>query len=599
MMTQWTYFTPAEVKPKGWLLDQLRIQANGLSGNLDHVWPDVKNSAWIGGEGEERERVPYWLDGFVPLAYLLDNDDMKARAKQYVDYILDHQQPDGWICPYPYDRKMGNRDLWSVELMSKVLTVYYQCTKDERIPDALHRMLKNCYMLLKSGTAALENWDKYRWYEALFGINFLYARNKEDWLVELARMLKEQGQDFEELTDLWKRPLNRWRYETHIVGLMMMLKSEAVTYDILGEEYTDKAERLWRVLEQYNNTAIGLITGDECLAGISPIHGTETCGVVEQLFSFETLFAQTGDRKWLDRMDTVVFNAMPAPLTEDMWAHQYLQFANQMALRLYYGFPPHRTNPDGCQLYGVDPLCGCCTSNHTQGWPKFTLSVFAYNDDTVYNLFTVPSELTTTDKHIIIETNYPFEHSVRYTIEAKSAFNFKVRIPAFAEKLTVNGVSVVGETELTFAIAAGEKRVIDVQFEATPHFVQRPYDLHAVQWGPLFFSVPVKYEVSRRKLEQPYYEDEYTPTSDWNYAYCSPKLELKRHEVGKIPFSEKHPPVTIKATVKKIDWGYEDGYEWLCAKVPESREAISEAEEIELYPYGCAKLRMTELPMVK
>ena len=95
-MQQWTYFTPAELKPQGWLLRQLRLQANGLSGNLDRVWPDVKNSAWIGGDAEERERVPYWLDGFVPLAYLLDDDDMKARAKGYMDYILAHQQP-GWL----------------------------------------------------------------------------------------------------------------------------------------------------------------------------------------------------------------------------------------------------------------------------------------------------------------------------------------------------------------------------------------------------------------------------------------------------------------------------------------------------------------------
>jgi len=598
-MKQWTYYTPSELKPRGWLLRQLRIQADGLSGNLDKVWPDVKNSAWIGGDGEERERVPYWLDGFVPLAYMLEDEDMIARAKRYIDIILERQQPDGWICPYPYDRKAGRRDTWSVELMSKMLTVYYQCSKDERIPGALYRMLKNFYQLLKSGTVTLANWDKFRWYEALFGINFTYERCHEAWLVDLARILKEQGQDFEELTELWKRPLNRWRYQTHIVGLMMMLKSEAVTCDILGEEYTDKAERLWTVLNRYNNTAIGLITGDECLAGISAIHGTETCGVVEQMFSFETLFAQSGDRKWLDRLDTVVFNAMPAPLTEDMWAHQYLQFANQMALRRHGGFPPFRTNPDGCQFYAVNAVYGCCTSNHTQGWPKFALSAFAHNADTVYNLFPVPSELTMEDKRITVESNYPFEHSVRYTVEAKSAFNFKIRIPTFAENLTVDGVLANGESELNFAITAGEKRVINVQFEATPHFVERPFDLHAVQWGALFFSVPVEYEVTRCKLEQPYYEDEYTPTSDWNYAYCSPKLELEHHPVGKIPFSEKNPPVTIKVDVKKINWGYADGYEWLCAKVPESREPISEAKEIRLIPYGCAKLRMTELPIIE
>ena len=48
------------VKPTGWLLRQLRIQANGLSGHLDEFWPDVgPNSGWLGGTGESWERGPY------------------------------------------------------------------------------------------------------------------------------------------------------------------------------------------------------------------------------------------------------------------------------------------------------------------------------------------------------------------------------------------------------------------------------------------------------------------------------------------------------------------------------------------------------------
>ena len=29
------------VKPTGWLLNQLRVQARGLTGHLDEIWPDV------------------------------------------------------------------------------------------------------------------------------------------------------------------------------------------------------------------------------------------------------------------------------------------------------------------------------------------------------------------------------------------------------------------------------------------------------------------------------------------------------------------------------------------------------------------------------
>ena len=81
-------FTTNEIKAAGWLRNQLEIQAKGLSGNLDKMWNSVKESSWIGGNDEGWERVPYWLDGFVPLAYLLDNNDMKARAKNMLTLFL-------------------------------------------------------------------------------------------------------------------------------------------------------------------------------------------------------------------------------------------------------------------------------------------------------------------------------------------------------------------------------------------------------------------------------------------------------------------------------------------------------------------------------
>ena len=64
-----------------------------------------------------------------------------------------------------------------------------------------------------------------------------------------------------------------------------------------------------------------------------------------------------------------------------------------------------------------------------------------------------------------------------------------------------------------------------------------------------------------------------------------------------IPFSVTKPPVVIRTKAQKIDWGFEDGYDTVCAKVPTSTAPLSVPEEIELHPYGCAKLRITELPL--
>ncbi len=602
-MRKWNFYTSKEIKPRGWLKRQLTIQALGLSGNLDLIWPDVKDSAWIGGNKEGWERVPYWLDGFVPLAYLLEDEVLISRAKKYIDAILSFQKPDGWICPCD-EGEIEKYDTWAVQLITKTLVVYYECSGDERIPDVVYKVLKNYYELLKEGKISLFDWGKARWFEGFIAINFTYERCGEEWLKDLAKLLKEQGLDYNEAISLWKRPLNKWDFRTHIVNIGMMLKSEAVSCGMLGEEYTDNAEKLYGILEEYNGTPVGLFTGDECLSGLSPIQGTELCAVAEQMYSFEQLFAYSGDNKWAERLELLAFNALPATISDDMWTHQYDQMSNQIACVKFPAKPIFRTNGAESHLFGLEPNYGCCTANFNQAWPKFALSAFMCDGDSIINALPVPAELKTDNEHIVIETNYPFENSFKYTVEVKDAITFRIRIPSFAENLTVNG-EATSENELSFDLIAGEKLEIDVAFDVAPRFVDRPHGLKSVRCGSLVFSVPVRYkrkmlEYERDGVERrmPYCDYELIPLSDWNYAYCTDSLEVCRKDVGDTPFFSVEPPVTVKTAVKKIDWGYEDGYDSVCAKIPASTEPISDEIELELYPYGCAKLRMTEIPKI-
>ncbi len=602
-MENWRYYSTKEIKPEGWLRRQLEIQAAGLSGNLDKVWPDIRDSAWIGGSREGWERVPYWLDGFVPLAYLLEDKDMIARAKRYIDAILAGQQPDGWICPCDADTR-PRYDSWAVQLISKVLVVYYECSGDERIPDAVYRVMKNYYELLRDGTIHLFDWGKSRWFEAMIAIDFLSKRCGEGWLKELAAILKAQGMDYEALTELWKRPLNRWRFETHIVNLCMMLKSEAVSCGLLGEDYTGLADRLHEVLDRWNGTAYGSYTGDECLAGLSPIQGTELCAIVEQMYSCELLYAATGEDRWAQRLEVLAFNALPAAISEDMWTHQYDQQSNQIACIAFPGKPVFRTNNHESHLFGLEPGFGCCTANFNQGWPKFALSGFLHREGEIKSGVMLPCRLSAGEADILLETSYPFEHRAKYTVHARKPFTFRVRIPEFAENLTVNGEQRE-EKELVYALEPGTT-VIEVAFTAKPRFEARPYGLRAVRWGSLVFSLPVRYEKKMHEYERdgvprkyPYCDYELIPVSEWGYAYSAEDLEVSLKGLGDVPFSVTEPPVTVRAKVKPIDWGFEDGYDTVCAKVPQSVVPISEEEEVELYPYGCAKLRMTELPFTE
>lgn len=599
-MRQWRFYTAKELSPAGWLRRQLEIQAKGLGGNLHKIWPDIRDSAWIGGKREGWERVPYWLDGFIPLAYLLRDEEMIGVVKQYVDAILAAQQADGWICPCP-ENKRARYDTWAVQLISKTLTVYYECSGDARIPEALSRVLKNYYDLLKSGEIRLFRWGESRWFETFIALDFLYAACGEDWIKDLARILKTQGYDYRRAIPAWKKPRHLWRRKTHIVNIAMMLKSEAVSCELLGEPYTDRAEALRTVLDRYNGTAFEGFTGDEVLSGLDPTRGTELCAVVEQMYSCEHLFAYTGDPKWAERLEAIAFNALPATLSEDMWTHQYVQMVNQIACKRTMLMAPFSTNGPEAHLFGLEPNFGCCTANFSQGWPKLALSAFLHRDNTILNALMLPCELRDRGVTIRLETDYPFRNTARYLIDADRAFSFEVRIPSFAENPTVNGIPA-GPGNAKFAIAPGHTE-IEVAFSVSPVFRARPNGLSAVRVGSLLFSVPIAYdkkphEYVRFGVERkfPYCDYQLLPKTPWNYAFAAPDLTVDRPGAGETPFSQTSPPVTATARLQPIRWGLKFPYRSVCRKTPKSKTPLAPPETVTLIPYGCARLRMTEMP---
>ena len=193
-------FTPlpiGAIRPAGWLLRQLRIQADGLTGHLDEFWPDVGESQWFGGKAEGWERAPYWLDGAIPLAWILDDEPLKARITRYVDFIVTHQRADGWYSPYPEDAVTKRYDMWAILLANKVLVQYHEATGDARALDAVVKSLKA--ILAGLDRTPLYGWGKFRWYEGLVSVYYVYERTREPWLLDLARKLREQGVDFEAL----------------------------------------------------------------------------------------------------------------------------------------------------------------------------------------------------------------------------------------------------------------------------------------------------------------------------------------------------------------------------------------------------------------
>jgi DUF1680 family protein len=590
------------VMPKGWLLDQLKIQAGGLSGHLDEFWPDLgANSAWLGGAGEGWERGPYFLDGLVPLAYLTKNPTLIAKVRKWMDWTLDHQRADGWLGPEK------NIDWWPNYVMLKALTQFQEATNDPRVIPAMQRYF--AYQAAHLDQRPLKEWAIFRWHDEVLSVLWLYNRNGDRALLDLARKLHQQGHDWEaqyaNFQTREKVTKQQANLATHGVNTAMALKAAAVWWLITGDP-GDRASlsQMLEALDRYHGQPAGIFAADEHLSGRDPSQGTELCAVVEAMFSLEQDIAILGDAAFGDRLERIAYNALPATLSKDLWAHQYDQQANQVMCSI----SNHRwaTNGPESNIFGLEPNFGCCTANMHQGWPKLAASLWmATADNGLAAVAYGPSEVTANGVTIEERTDYPFRDSVTVLVNpAKpSTFPLVLRIPAWATGATVivNGESQPNVKPGEFfrvsrAWKSGDR--VELRFPMTVRTSTWYNNSIAVERGPLVYSLKIGESWNKIKQTGPAADWEVYPTTPWNYALVAGSWQVSEKNMATQPFDSGTAPVEITAKARRLpQWTLVDDSP---GPIPMSPVTSKRPEEtITLVPYGAAKLRITAFPVLQ
>jgi uncharacterized protein len=607
------------VLPAGWLKNQLQIQASGLGGHLDETWADVgPNSGWLGGSGESWERGPYFVDGLVPLAHLLEDARLKAKAQRFIDWTLSHQAPGGMIGP------KTNDDWWPRMVMLKALAQYEEATGDARVIPALSRYFS--YQLQSLPDRPLRDWGKFRWQDNALVAIWLYNRTGDPKLLDLIHLLHKQGHDWQaEFADFkYTTPvtpemiklseahgLGDLALSTHGVNNGQALKAAPVWSIVSGNDLDRRGfQQMLAALDTYHGQPNGMFSCDEHFAGRNPSQGSELCTVVETMFSLEQSLAILGDASIGDRLEKIAFNALPGTFTDDMWAHQYNQQANQVEVSLHR--KPWTTDGPESNLYGLDPNFGCCAANFHQGWPKFAASLWMYSADdglvaAVYSPCEVQTKVRDVAVHVLEETDYPFRGSVRIKLNPATAVNFplRLRIPMWAEKaqIAVNGSAAATPVSGDFARVdrlwkSGD--VIEITFAMTPRVLRGYNDSLSVERGPLVFSFPIGESWVKLRDRGMTADWQVFPSNQWNYALSSQdvkseNIRVEESPVSKLPFALADAPVKLHVRARKLPaWQAVDG---VANPLPQSPVPSSEpTEEIALVPYAAAKLRITAFP---
>jgi len=618
------------IRPRGWLMEQLRIQANGLSGHLGEIWPDVgPNSGWLGGSGEAWERGPYYLDGLLPLAYLLDDPRLKAIAQKFVDWTLEHGSPNGMIGP------AQNDDWWPRIVMLKALTQYQELTGDPRVIPLMDKYFQ--YQLAALPNRPLRDWGKFRWQDEVLSVLWLYNRTGSAYLLDLARELHKQGYDwigdfadFQYKQKMTAEYLKLGKGEgladlalaTHGVNNGQAVKSGPVWSQVSASAQDRNA--VFQMIEQlnrYHGLPNGMFSCDEHLAGRDPSQGSELCTVVEYMFSLERSVAITGNVSLADRLEMLAYNALPGTLSDDMWAHQYNQEPNQVECSLHH--KPWVTDGPESNLFGLEPNFGCCTANYHQGWPKFTNSLWMYcgaqehdREDGLAAVAYGPCEVRTQIRgvpvRVIEETDYPFRGKVHLTVSPDHPLSFRLqlRIPGWAAGATVrvNSVRIADPDPGTFASVertwkAGDR--VDIEFPTRLRTSRWFNDSIAIERGPLVFSYEIGEDwVKLRDNGLGSADWQVYPTTPWNYALSvdanapDAGIAVTETPVEQRPFTREHAPVRLHAKGRQIlRWRADDGAANPLPQSPVTSEV--QEETVTLIPYAAAKLRITAFPQLK
>lgn len=623
---------PGSTRPQGWLLKQMELQRSGLTGHAEDLYEDIGKSDWLtGGKlgGQFAwERGPYYAKGLTALAFALDDEALKARAKRWIDAYLASQRANGDFGP-------RERNWWANMIVLWTLRDWCEATGDVRVVPFLERYFAFQRSAFECGDSFEKDsfWAVARAGDELDVVIWLWRKTgKGEWL-DYARTVAAMSADW---TDYYhncgKGGWGREGYRDHIVNFMQGLKTPPLKW-LLGAGEADRAAFRsalapdgW-AMRKYGRPDRA-VNGTEPLSSRSSTQGTELCATVEHILSAQVALETLGDADIADDMEVVAYNTLPATLAPDGKGMRYYCLLNQPCcidgIMLYnngQGFVPNMPGP----YSGF----GCCRSNFHFAWPKFTESMWMRREGglaaTAYGDCTVKTPVAT-----IAETGgYPFSDCVRLEIveSAGGVWPLFVRIPGWCKeaKVKVNGEDAQKHfpRSASFLRLARNWRkgdVVELSLPSKPVVTHWKDDSIAVMRGPLLYALKIDAgETARNAADWPALKKdangvlrdgelgfpmkELRPMSPWNYALVADGAN------GEPRFHVKGAGLGLRLAVKAVrtdyaGWGTMRADATARVKDPPpspvpSAAAQGKVETLELAPIALTQLRITLFPWMK
>lgn len=597
---------------------------DGMTGRLAELSEFLKpDNGWFGGAKEGWEEQPYWFRGFYSLARLTGDARLLAEASRWIEAVLASQDADGYFGAAFHKKVTGTHDrvtcdLWPHMVMLDAVIRHHEATGDARIIPFMTRFFTFCRELpddqfLIDTTEGFGDWKpdigRIRAGDMLPHLYWLYNQTGEAWLLSLATRFYHRI----------RKPHGEW-LDPHVIHF-----TQRFAYPGLYATQSRDARHLalseyWyrQHLGTWGQQPRGIFGADESIRPgcVDPRQGFETCGFGEFSKNFYQLGRLTGQAVYADRVEDLLFNHFPASQPPDLKGLHYLTCSNLPQLD---ASKAHEFQNKDRQVDYTPWLYRCCQHNVAMTWPWLVENLWQASADGglmawIYSACEVTAAVaggrTVTVRE---ETNYPFAGLVKLTLttEGVATFPLYLRIPAWCRgaRVQVNGQAVTVDSRpgqyirLERAWRSGDVVTIDLAMALSLTTWPRNGAV-TVDRGPLSYSIRIGERWQRYGGTDVWPEWEVFPTTPWNYGLAlnakDPLAGFTVIEKGAIadqPWTLDAAPIEITARAKRIP-----AWKLVNETVDELRDSpirSTEPEEtITLIPLGCARLRMSCLPVV-
>ena len=463
----WQETSLKDIRPAGWLEQQLIAQKEGLTGHPEALSYPYNTCLWageiprMGTHGRDwwrYEQTAYYTDGLLRLGYLLDDREFIAKGEAGISYTLGHPWENG---------RMGAKvidNTWPFAVFFRAMKAAYDVAPDPAVLQALtahYNSIPLKQLVRKRDIISLEGM---LWTASKTGDRALVARADSAFryrkeLLEGASNLKRDDRVTPEFLTSDKP------YDMHGVTMSEILKLPIMLYAATGDPwYKELAVNSLDRLYAEDGLPDGLFTSAEWLKGRDIRHSHETCNAVDMSWTLGYFLEILKDARYADMLEKIVFNAGAGSVTGDFKALQYYSSVNQF---LATGTSNHNEDHYCSTWMAFRPThqTECCAGNIHRLYPNYAARMWLRGDGEAVAALYGPSEFRYSGQLTFVEeTGYPYGETVAIRAQADAGSHrakLTLRIPGWCADaaLSVNGEAHKG------ALAPGSFVTLDRKWQ--------------------------------------------------------------------------------------------------------------------------------------